>query len=171
MRRFGGARVSQGVDDQTVRVDTVGDYAVTVAPAVETAGRALVARFGPELGPDIAAEVEAWAWEHQAEVLATENPAGYLFRVGQSRSRRYLRWRRSAPWATLPPDVAFPDVDLERAVAGLPRMQRSAVLLVHAFGYSYRDAADVLGVTEGAVRNHLHRGMQQLRTLLEVTDG
>jgi DNA-directed RNA polymerase specialized sigma24 family protein len=158
------------VSDRTVRVDEVDDYTASVAPAVEAAGRALVARYGAELGADVAAEVEAWAWEHQADVLTRTNPAGYLFRVGQSRARRYVRWRRPPPWAPLPDTHAFPDVDLERAVARLSVAQRSAVLLVHGFGYSYREAADILGTTESAVRNHLHRGMQRLRTSLEVPD-
>jgi DNA-directed RNA polymerase specialized sigma24 family protein len=158
------------VNDEALRVEDIDDYAVSIAPAVEAARRALVARFGVEVGPDIAAEVEAWAWEHQDEVLGVQNPAGYLFRVGQSRARRYLRWRRSAPWSPLPDSQAFPDVDLERAVARLPHAQRSAVLLVHSFGYSYRETADLLGVTESAIRNHVHRGMQRLRELLEVSD-
>jgi DNA-directed RNA polymerase specialized sigma24 family protein len=169
MRRMGRTGVSGGVNDQSVR--EAPDYAVSVAPAVEAAGRALVARYGPDLGPDVAAEMEAWAWEHQTQVLAAGNPAGYLFRVGQSRARRYLRWRRSAPWSPLPERDGLPDVDLERAVGGLPHAQRSAVLLVHGFGYSYAEAADLLGTSEGSIRNHLHRGMERLRALLEVTDG
>ena len=171
MRRTGRPGVSGDVNDHTAPVEVADDYAVTVAPAVEAAGRALVARFGPDLGPDITAEVDAWAWEHQAQVLAAANPAGFLFRVGQSRARRYIRWRRSAPWSPLSDRVDFPDVDLERAVARLPRAQRSAVLLVHGFGYSYAEAADLLGTSEGSIRNHLHRGMERLRSLLEVTDG
>jgi DNA-directed RNA polymerase specialized sigma24 family protein len=167
---MGRAGVSRGVNEPAVRPQPVDDYALTISPAVVAAGRALMARFGPELGPDIAAEVEAWAWEHQGQVLATANPAGYLFRVGQSRARRYRRWGRRPPWTPLPERDAFPDVDLERAVERLPPPQRSAVLLVHAFGYSYREAAGLLDCSEGAVRNHLHRGMQRLRVLLEVDD-
>ena len=169
MRRVGRPGVSRDVNDQSVR--EAPDYAVSVAPAVEAAGRALVARYGPELGPDVSAEMEAWAWEHQGQVLAAANPAGYLFRVGQSRARRYLRWRRTAPWSPLPERDGFPDVDLDQAVADLPHSQRSAVLLVHAFGYSYAEAAHLLGTSEGSIRNHLHRGMERLRTRLEVTDG
>jgi len=61
---------------------------------------ALVARVEPDLRraltghvdrngvEDAVAEALAYAWENRNRVLAMENPAGYLFRVAQSRSRR-----------------------------------------------------------------------------------
>lgn len=49
---------------------------------------ALVARFGPDSGRDATAEALAYGWEHWAKVRAMANPAGYLFRVGQTHARR-----------------------------------------------------------------------------------
>ena len=46
-----------------------------------------------------------------------------------------------------------------------------AVLLVHAHGHTYEEAAAVLGVPVTTVRNHLHRGLARLRATLGVTDG
>lgn len=36
----------------------------------------------------------AWGWEHAGELAAMTNPAGYLFRVGQSAARRYRKFDR-----------------------------------------------------------------------------
>ena len=49
--------------------------------------RALVGLRGAEAGRDATAEALAWAWEHWDQVELMENPAGYLYRVGTSRSR------------------------------------------------------------------------------------
>jgi DNA-directed RNA polymerase specialized sigma24 family protein len=38
--------------------------------------------------------------------------------------------------------------------------------MVHCYGYRYRDVAEVLGVSDAAVTNHVHRGLARLRTLL-----
>lgn len=52
------------------------------------------------------------------------------------------------------------------AIAGLPRGQREAVLLVYLGGLSYRETAAVLGVPVGAVRTRLHKGRQLLQLRL-----
>jgi DNA-directed RNA polymerase specialized sigma24 family protein len=41
-----------------------------------------------------------------------------------------------------------------------------AVVLVHCFGYRYREVAELLGVSEAAVTNHVHRGLARLRSML-----
>lgn len=49
--------------------------------------RAFVAAYGAERGHEALAEAFAWAWENFDSLRAMENPAGYLYRVGQSRTR------------------------------------------------------------------------------------
>jgi len=53
---------------------------------------------------------------------------------------------------------------LQVALAKLPKPQRAALLLVHYEGLSYRDAAEVIEVSEGAVKSLIHRA----RTMLMV---
>jgi DNA-directed RNA polymerase specialized sigma24 family protein len=135
--------------------------------------RALVARFGVDIGAEVTAEALGYAWEHWAEVSTMANPVGYLYRVGQSRSRRHLRWRRST--ATFPgahPDVVAPaeHADLFTALGGLSEPQRVSVLLVHAHGWTYAEVAGLLDVPVTTVTNHVHRGMARLRTILEAPD-
>lgn len=132
--------------------------------------RALVAAYGPDLGSDATGDALAWAWEHFERVEAMANPAGYLWRVGQSSTRRELRHRR--PPVELPTVREGSDDDFEpkltAAVAALTTRQRVAVLLVHGHGYSLADAAEQMDCRIRTLRNHLERAMQKLRRDLGV---
>jgi RNA polymerase sigma-70 factor (ECF subfamily) len=55
---------------------------------------------------------------------------------------------------------------LEAAVAGLPPKQRAALLLSRLDGMAYRDVAEALGTTEGAVKALLFRATHGLRDRL-----
>ena len=48
---------------------------------------ALAMAYGPEAGCEAAADAFAYAWEHWERIRTMENPAGYIFRVGQSKAR------------------------------------------------------------------------------------
>ena len=130
----------------------------------------LIARHGIDAGRDIHAEVVAYAWEHRGEVATLANPAGYLYRVSQSRARRYRRWGLVRD---LPHEIAHPllettaDEGLSAALARLNRDERAVAVAVHAYGYSYEEAAELLGTTPAAVRNRLHRAMTKLRRTLK----
>lgn len=134
--------------------------------------RAAVARYGLEIGTEVAADARAWAWAHRDQVLAADNPAGLLFRVAQSRARSYHRWAsRRAPIELLPEhDIGTAKaelLDVFRALSRLSDAQRVAVVLVHAHGERYDDVAALLGVSTAAVTNHVHRGLKKLRSMLE----
>jgi RNA polymerase sigma-70 factor (ECF subfamily) len=53
-----------------------------------------------------------------------------------------------------------------RAVEMLPEIHREVVLMVDVEGFSYKEAADVLGVPIGTVMSRLHRARQQLQKIL-----
>jgi len=129
--------------------------------------RILVARFGVEVGTEVTSDVLLWAWEHWDRLEGVSNRLACLYRVGQSKSRRYWRWRRRP---TFPPEVirgmADPEPGLAGALARLPEAHRVAILLVHAHGWSYAEVAEALDVEVSTVRNHVHRGLQKLRLIL-----
>ncbi len=52
------------------------------------------------------------------------------------------------------------------AVEKLPPLHREVVLLVDVEGFSYKDAAEVMGVPIGTVMSRLHRARQQLQKSL-----
>jgi DNA-directed RNA polymerase specialized sigma24 family protein len=132
-------------------------------------GRALAALYGFEDGRDATAEALAYAWENWPRLQHIANLPGYLFRVGQTRSRR-----RRQPVAELFDigecgDYRF-EPGLPRALAALTQRQRLAVVLIHGYGYTLREVADLTGIRPTTVQNHLGRGLARLRSLLGVND-
>ena len=57
--------------------------------------------------------------------------------------------------------------DLDRALNQLPAVQREAVVLVGAGGYSYEDAADVADCAVGTMKSRVSRARFQLERLME----
>jgi DNA-directed RNA polymerase specialized sigma24 family protein len=129
--------------------------------------RAFVALYGPDRGRDATAEALAYAWEHRERVSAMDNPAGYLFRVGQSRSRR----RRSGYMVAAGPLVSpASEPRLGHALERLSDRQRLAVVLCFAYQWTSAEAAELMGVSRGSVQRHLSRALAKLRRELGVVD-
>jgi DNA-directed RNA polymerase specialized sigma24 family protein len=129
--------------------------------------RALFAVLGAERGREATAEALGWAWEHWDRVVKLKNPTGYLFRVGQSRSRS-RRWRTVHGRDEWTEPLVEPE--LGHAVAGLSEGQRVAVLLVHGFGWTMREVAELTETKVTTVQTHLERGLRKLRAALEVDE-
>lgn len=123
------------------------------------------------MGRDATLDALSWAWEHWDQLRSIANQTGYLYRVGQSASRRYT----SKP---LPPELLVqleqrvPDVEprLVPALARLSSQQRTVVVLVEGFGWSQAEVADLLEINPSTVREHLTRALSRLRNELEVTN-
>ncbi len=133
--------------------------------------KALVARFGVDDGLEAADETAAYAVEHWGRLSTMVNPAGYLFRVGQTyggRSRR--RWQKTELLADVSAEaVDVFDVDLQRALMKLKPSERITVVLVHGHGHSYGEVAELLDVPTTTIANNLSRGLARLRQILETT--
>jgi RNA polymerase sigma factor (sigma-70 family) len=75
----------------------------------------------------------------------------------------------------VPPPPSDPDpaiavaaaVDLVRAARGLPRRQRQVVVLRYLADLSEREVAQLLGLSTGTVKTHLHRAAVTLRGRLD----
>lgn len=123
-----------------------------------------VAHFGTERGREATAEALDYGWEHWERIRSMQNPAGYLYRVGQHTGFR-------KPRRAVFPDVPHhsdPIVEpgLPKAMTRLSSRQRSAVVLVHCFDWTPGEVAEFLDVSVSTVRNHLDRGMKRLRANL-----
>jgi len=94
-----------------------------------------------------------------------DNGVGYVFRVGQSRTRA-----RRVPRLPAPADVGLPDIEpaLVPALLALPETQRTAVWLVHACGWRQTEVAEAMGLRPSTVNTHVARGLAALRHRLEV---
>ena len=104
-----------------------------------------------------------------------------LNKLRRRRLVRFLRWEDPAhPEGTAfdPPDRASdPAAALEarrrwratrRAIAKLPAGQRAVLVLARFEGLSYRQIAEVLGITEGAVESRLFRAMRRIEAAQET---
>jgi DNA-directed RNA polymerase specialized sigma24 family protein len=131
--------------------------------------RALVAAYGPEHGRDAAAEALAYAWEHWDRLRGMANLPGYLFRVGQTRGRRCPR-QPVLHEAPEPAEHAF-EPGLPPALAALSERQRLAVVLVHGYGYTLREVAELTGLRRTSIQNHAERGLARLRAALGAATG
>jgi DNA-directed RNA polymerase specialized sigma24 family protein len=143
------------------------DFAATVGLHLRVA---LVAAYGPEVGRDAAAEAIAYGWQNWERVGAMSNPAGYLYRVGQSAARR--EFERRDVFMEGEPDPVLPDFDpgLVPALRSLTEHQRVAVVMVHGFGWSQAEVAEVLSVSPSTVRTHIARAIAHMKEALEVVE-
>lgn len=112
--------LSEETNPATVAGDSFDAFVDRVEPGLK---HAFVARFGRSHGVDAASEAMAYTWEHWSEISAMENPAGYLYRVGRSRTRRI---RRRTPILPSVDASRTPEVEpqLPIALAELPERQR-----------------------------------------------
>jgi DNA-directed RNA polymerase specialized sigma24 family protein len=141
------------------------DFVLATQPQLS---RALAAAYGFEDGRDATAEALAYAFEHWDKLQHVANLPGYLFRVGQTRGRP--RRRQRVLFAV--PDGADRHFEpaLPAALGSLTQPQRIAVVLVHGYGYTLREVAELTGVKATTVQNHLSRGLARLRAKLGVTE-
>lgn len=130
---------------------------------------ALCAEAGFEVGREATAEAFAYAWENWGRISEMANPAGYVYRVGQRRSWRLRRALRQPALVVLSPasEPMF-EPGLSRALAALSGRQRAAIVLVHGLGFSFREAAGLLGVAPSTVQKHVERALASLRNELGV---
>ncbi len=127
---------------------------------------ALAAAYGVQVGKDATADALAYAWEHWERIGEMENPAGYLYRVGQTCARKY---HRRSPMFPAVDTVELPAVEpgLPGALESLSESQRTAVVLLHALEWSEREVAELLDVDRSTVRRHRDRGLEKLRRALQ----
>ena len=145
---------------------------VTFEEFAESAGvrlrAGLIAAYGPTVGSDATAEALAYGWEHWSRVGTMANPAGYLFRVGQTAARST---RRREGFLPVPSSAELPDFEpaLLPALEALSESQRVCVVLVHGYGWTQVEVAGLLEITPSTVRTHLARALANLQHALEVS--
>lgn len=85
-----------------------------------------------------------------------------LDRLRSRRRRRELDQEAAAPPRSAPADPAA-GLDLERAIARLSPRARQVFVLYDVEGYRHHEIAEMLGLTVGATKAHLHRARRRLR--------
>lgn len=145
----------------------VDDFEDFAADAGERLRRAFVGPLGVDGAAEATAEALAWAWQNRSKLATMENPVGYLYRVGRSRTRR----RRQPETLPSPVELGVPEVEpaLVPALLALTERQRTAVWLVHGCQWRHQEVADAMGISATAVATHVQRGLDHLRARLEGT--
>jgi RNA polymerase sigma-70 factor (ECF subfamily) len=119
------------------------------------------------------------AWERSERGEQIESLASWVVTVALNISRSGLRRivaerkarRRLAPTTPVRAEPATADrVDVERAVAALPRRQREVVVLRYFLDMNTREVAQTLHVGEGTVKSSLSRARTALANALSVQD-
>lgn len=104
--------------------------------------------------------------------------SAYLRRTVLNLASNHHRWGRRHPVSRLPVarDTAGADTTAVQsdvaqrvvaAVRALPDRQRDCALLTYFDGLRTDEVADVLGISPGSVKTHLHRARAALRPALE----
>jgi RNA polymerase sigma-70 factor, ECF subfamily len=106
--------------------------------------------------------LDAWV----ATVALNLSRSGIRRAIVERRARH-----RSEPGAPVTASAASSDaVDLERALARLPRRQRETAVLRYLLEMDTKEVATVLKVSEGTVKSQLARARASLAADLRVTD-
>jgi RNA polymerase sigma factor (sigma-70 family) len=126
------------------------------------------------------------AWLSLDKLRKPERFGPWLAGIALHVSYRWLRYRADRAWSlealtggravpesfdTTPGPVELAELHdvsrrVRRAVAELPRGQRSAIALFYLGDLSHAEIAEVLGIHPGAVKTRLHKARRQLRQAL-----
>ena len=132
---------------------------------------------------DLAQAVLMKCYLSWSRVSAARHPDAYVMKmlVNEFRSSRRRRWWQERPTSALPEALAPDMADrvngadaVARALCGLARGQREAVVLRYYAHLNDREIADALGVAEGTVKSRLSRAHAQLASdehLQDLRDG
>lgn len=124
-----------------------------------------------DLAYEATQEAFARAFARWPRVREADFPEGWVSKTAMNLTRR--NFRRGMVSARPPKDgeTAEPSgdrLDVLRAVRALPPRQRQAIVLYYFVDSNVSAVADVMGLSEGAVKAHLHRGRAALKKPLEV---
>ena len=100
-----------------------------------------------------------------------QHEKAWLIRVATNISRDMIRFRIRHPKVSideLENSLTAPEhKETLRELLELPVKQKMVIYLHYVEGYQIKEIADILGITEGAVKMRLHRGREQMKLSLK----
>jgi RNA polymerase sigma-70 factor (ECF subfamily) len=149
-------------------------FAEWVSPHLGVLSALAVRQVGSTDAEDVVQEALVRAWQrHSTYQPDRGSPRAWLVGVLLGQSRRHRVRRRPPTVATDEPadgrgSLSPADrLDVERAVGALPRRQREVITLYYLADLGVAEVAQVLGISAGSVKSHLHDARANLRTALE----
>jgi RNA polymerase sigma-70 factor, ECF subfamily len=158
------------IDEAAIREFLATQYPRLVAAVTFVAGSRAAAE-------DAVQEALARAWERSQRGERIDSLGAWVTRVAMNLSRSRLRRLRAemrarerivamaAPERSIAA-LTGDRVDVERALAALPRRQREATVLRYYLGFDLAEVAEVLGVHEGTAKTTMFRARRALATTL-----
>jgi RNA polymerase sigma-70 factor (ECF subfamily) len=150
-----------------------GDYDSEFWPLYLRAYRTAMRLLGDvDAAEDVAAETLARAHQHWRKISRLPYREGWVARTAANRALDVAKRRRPdltpGQLAATFDDRAADRVVLAAALRRLPRRQRESVTLHFACGLTHAEVAHALGLAEGTVRVHVHRGLTALRSQFKI---
>lgn len=132
--------------------------------------RAVLAFCGDRsVAEDATQEAFARAFARWRGLRTEEWASGWVMTTAMNHSRRLSRKAQAAlSKEREAPGPSGDRVDLARALLSLPERQRQAIILFHVADHPLVVVAELMGLSEGAVKSHLSRARKALRAPLEV---
>jgi RNA polymerase sigma-70 factor (ECF subfamily) len=164
----GAAGVKEGVEQ------TAAEFETWVAPHLVAMARLARRLVGDADRDDVVQDALTRAWQKSHTFDPSRGSERvWLLAIVADRARRARRGRRESVALLDQTDAVAAesgiDVDLERAVASLPKRMRLAVECVYFVDLSIRDTAELMQVAEGTIKSTLHDARALLRRRLEVS--
>lgn len=126
-----------------------------------------------EAAEDVAAEALARTYRHWPRLKDLPYREAWVAKVAANLSIDGLRRRPPAEWlprptspSSSPEDTVDLRLALAAALSALPKRQRQAVALRYLVDLPAADVAQVLRISSGSVKRHVHRGLSTLRSRL-----
>lgn len=145
------------------------DQLVEQLPYLRTFARLLARNWA--LADDLVQETALRALSNVDKFTPGTNMKAWLSTILRNQFYNEVRTRsRAAAYAVLPKPAGHHGEqegmlelrDLERAFRALPAVQREALSLVGASGFSYGEAAEIVGCAQGTVKSRVCRARMEL---------
>jgi RNA polymerase sigma-70 factor (ECF subfamily) len=157
-------------EEITVHTVPAADFAQWVRPHLRVMSYLAARLAGPAARDDVVQESLTRAWRRWDTYRPERgSPRAWLLAIVADRARQSRRARTAAKWRPVSglAEMVEPDVDLERAIRGLPHRQRLSVELHYFVDMTVADVAAVMGCSEGTVKSALFEARARLRIILE----
>jgi RNA polymerase sigma-70 factor, ECF subfamily len=136
--------------------------------------------FDKEKAEELSQEAFMRTWEYLASGKEVENIRAFVYRVARNSIIDYFRKKKELSLDELHEqgfDVSLEDAsrweniidgqDAIQAISLLDEKYREALLLRHVDGLPVKEIALVIGETENVISVRLHRGIKQLKKIIE----
>ena len=135
-----------------------------------------------DLSNDIAQETFITAFNKISQFQGKNGLGGWLIKIAynlflqyqRSKTRRdeiHLEWKTHlALDEKIYGEMTSERIDLEIALSKINPDQAAAITLCHSFGFSHREAAEILNTPLGTLKTNILRGKKQLGELLASPD-